>query len=282
MAIGVLLDVLKHLIFDYEIPKGFMIYPSSSNSSAIQIHRPIVIVPTYNEADNIGPLVDRIFASTPEIHILFVDDNSQDGTQAGIQKLMEQHPTKVHKLQRAGKLGLGKAYVAGFKWALAKGYDALIEMDADHSHDPKELAVFLDKLQTYDAVIGSRYCVGGATENWSFIRKCISLFGSFYSRAILAIDVHDLTGGFNAWRSETLIAINLDMVRSEGYSFQIELKYRAQLAGKSVIEVPILFSERRAGQSKMSLAIVLEAMLRVWSLRTIKTEVHLARPRPLV
>ena len=242
-------------------------------STAIQIHKPIVIVPTYNEADNVGPLVNRIFASTPDIHVLFVDDNSQDGTQARIRELIAQHPSKVHILQRSGKLGLGTAYVAGFKWALAHGYDALIEMDADHSHDPKELIVFLDKLKTYDAVIGSRYCIGGATENWSFIRKCISLFGSFYSRAILAIDVHDLTGGFNGWRSETLTAINLDLVRSEGYSFQIELKYRAQLAGKSIIEVPILFSERRAGQSKMSFAIVLEAMIRVWSLRTIKAEV---------
>jgi dolichol-phosphate mannosyltransferase len=258
-----------------------MIAPTAPSSSTkqIQIHKPIVIVPTYNEADNVGTLVERIFATTPQIHVLFVDDNSQDETQSRIHELMARHPGKIHILKRAGKLGLGTAYVAGFNWSLAQGYDALIEMDADHSHDPKELVVFLDKLRTYDVVIGSRYCAGGGTENWSFIRKCISLFGSFYSRAILALDVHDLTGGFNAWRGETLRAINLDLVRSEGYSFQIELKYRAQLAGKSIVESPILFSERRAGQSKMSLAIVLEAMTRVWSLRTIKSELAKARPQ---
>ncbi len=265
--------MLQHVFSDRYISKGFMTSLPLQNSSAIQIHKPIVIVPTYNEVDNVGPLVGRIFAATPDIEILFVDDNSQDGTKAKIHDLMAQHPGKVHILQRAGKLGLGTAYVAGFRWAMAQGCDALIEMDADHSHDPKELIVFLDKLKSHDAVIGSRYCVGGATENWSFIRKCISLFGSLYSRTILGLEIRDLTGGFNAWRRETLTSINIDLVRSEGYSFQIELKYRAQLAGKSIIEVPILFSERRAGQSKMSLAIVIEAMLRVWSLRTIKSEV---------
>ena len=265
--------MLQHVFSDRYISKGFMTSLPLQNSSAIQIHKPIVIVPTYNEVDNVGPLVGRIFAATPDIEILFVDDNSQDGTKAKIHDLMAQHPGKVHILQRAGKLGLGTAYVAGFRWAMAQGCDALIEMDADHSHDPKELIVFLDKLKAHDAVIGSRYCVGGATENWSFIRKCISLFGSLYSRTILGLEILDLTGGFNAWRRETLTSINIDLVRSEGYSFQIELKYRAQLAGKSIIEVPILFSERRAGKSKMSLAIVIEAMLRVWSLRTIKSEV---------
>jgi dolichol-phosphate mannosyltransferase len=236
------------------------------------IQKPVVIVPTYNEADNVGPLVDRIFAAVPEINVLFVDDNSKDGTRERISTLMEANPGKIHILKRAGKLGLGTAYIDGFKWALSNGFDALIEMDADHSHDPKELAVFIEKLGTYDAVIGSRYCEGGGTENWSFIRKCISVFGSFYSRSILGLTIRDLTGGFNAWRRETILAINPDLVRSEGYSFQIELKYRAHLAGKSIIESPILFSERRAGQSKMSLNIVLEAMVRVWSLRAIKSE----------
>ncbi len=253
---------------------GLMVH--SISTSATQIHKPVVIVPTYNEADNVVPLVDRIFAATPEIHVLFVDDNSQDGTRDRIDILMKQHPGKIHLLKRSGKLGLGTAYIAGFKWALTAGYDALIEMDADHSHDPKELAVFIDKLKTSDAVVGSRYCAGGGTENWSLIRKCISVFGSFYSRTILGLTIMDLTGGFNAWRRDTVIAINPDLVRSEGYSFQIELKYRAHLAGKSVIESPILFSERRAGQSKMSLKIVLEAMVRVWSLRAIRRELKQA------
>jgi dolichol-phosphate mannosyltransferase len=248
--------------------------PPTTTTLATQIRKPVVIVPTYNEVDNVVPLVERIFAATPHIHILFVDDNSQDGTRDRIDTLMSQHPGKIQILKRAGKLGLGRAYIAGFRWALNEGYDALIEMDADHSHDPKELAVFIDKLQHADAVIGSRYCLGGGTENWSFLRKCISVFGSFYSRKILGLDIRDLTGGFNAWRRDTVIAINPDLVRSEGYSFQIELKYRAHLAGKYMVESPILFSERRAGQSKMSLKIVLEAMVRVWALRSIRREIR--------
>jgi dolichol-phosphate mannosyltransferase len=245
---------------------------SSPQNNQTVINRPLVIVPTYNEVDNVVSLCERIFAAVPHIHVLFVDDNSKDGTRDRIDELMQTYAGKVHILKRAGKLGLGTAYIAGFKWALANNYDALIEMDADHSHDPKELAVFIDKLAIHDAVVGSRYCFGGGTENWSFFRKCISVFGSFYSRAILGMTTRDLTGGFNAWRRDTIIAINPDLVRSEGYSFQIELKYRAHLAGKSVIESPILFSERRAGQSKMSFKIVLEAMVRVWALRAISAD----------
>lgn len=234
------------------------------------IQKPLVIVPTYNEVDNVRPLVERIVAAVPTLHVLFVDDNSKDGTQKVVEAMMAERPGQVHMLKRAGKLGLGTAYIAGFKWALNQGYDALIEMDADHSHDPKELAVFLEKLKTADAVIGSRYIPGGATENWSFMRKCISLFGSFYGRSILGMTIRDLTGGFNAWRKDTVLAINPDLVKSEGYSFQIELKYRAYKAGKVLVESPILFTERRAGQSKMSMKIVLEAMVRVWALRGIK------------
>jgi dolichol-phosphate mannosyltransferase len=231
------------------------------------VEKPIVIVPTYNERDNVAPLIEKIFQSVPTIHVLFVDDNSKDGTQDVINGLMEKHPSAIHLLKRAGKLGLGTAYIAGFKWALERGYDAIIEMDADHSHDPKILKTMLQELRSHDAVIGSRYVIGGGTVNWSFIRKCISIFGSFYSRTILGMSVRDLTGGFNAWRRDTIIAIGPDRVRSEGYSFQIELKYRAYRAGKTIIETPIIFEERRAGQSKMSLKIVIEAMFRVWSLK---------------
>jgi dolichol-phosphate mannosyltransferase len=231
------------------------------------INKPLVIVPTYNEADNVPSLVQRIFAAVPKIHVLFVDDNSQDDTQKVIQEHVHKHLGQIHLYKRPGKLGLGTAYIAGFKWAQAQGYDAVIEMDADHSHDPKELKVFLEKLTTVDAVVGSRYIEGGGTVNWSFIRKCISQFGSLYGRLILGISIRDLTGGFNAWRMETIKAINPDLVRSEGYSFQIELKYRAIRAGKTVVESPITFEERRAGQSKMSLKIVLEAMVRVWMLK---------------
>lgn len=239
-------------------------------STTISIAKPIVIVPTYNEVDNVRPLVDRIVAAVPTLHVLFVDDNSRDGTQAVIETMMSERPGQIHILKRAGKLGLGTAYIAGFKWALAQGYDALIEMDADHSHDPKELAVFIEKLKTADAVVGSRYIPGGRTVNWSFFRKCISMFGSLYGRTILGMSVRDLTGGFNAWRKDTVLAIDPDKVRSEGYSFQIELKYRAYRAGKNIVESPIVFEERRAGQSKMSMKIVVEAMFRVWGLRGIQ------------
>lgn len=239
-------------------------------TQTIDITKPIVIVPTYNEADNIESLIGRIFAAVPQMHILFVDDNSKDDTRLRIRAEMTKAPGQIHILERPRKLGLGTAYVAGFKWALERDYDALIEMDADHSHDPKELATFISKLKYHDAIVGSRYCKGGGTENWSFGRKCISLFGSFYSRNILGLNINDLTGGFNAWRRQTIIKIDPDKVKSEGYSFQIELKYRTHLAGLSIVESPILFSERRAGQSKMSLRIVLEAMIRVWALRTIK------------
>lgn len=237
-------------------------------TTPLHIQKPIVIVPTYNEADNVRSLVDRIMAAVPTIHVLFVDDNSKDGTQKIIEEMITARPGQIHILKRAGKLGLGTAYIAGFKWALDLGYDAIIEMDADHSHDPKELAVFIEKLRTHDAVIGSRYVPGGGTVNWSIIRKAISIFGSLYGRTILGMSIRDLTGGFNAWRKDTIIAINPDKVKSEGYSFQIELKYRAHSAGKTIIESPIIFEERRAGQSKMSLKIVVEAMFRVWGLRS--------------
>ncbi len=241
-----------------------------TQTSTVKINKPLVIIPTYNERDNVAPLIKKVFAATPQINVLFVDDNSQDGTRDIIDQEIASHPNKIFMLKRPGKLGLGTAYIDGFKWALERGYDALIEMDADHSHDPKELAVFIDKLSSWDVVVGSRYIPGGGTVNWSPIRKLISTFGSFYGRTILGISIRDLTGGFNAWRRETIIAINPDLVRSEGYSFQIELKYRALKAGKSILESPITFEERRAGQSKMSLKIVLEAMTRVWALRSIK------------
>jgi len=240
--------------------------PNAVNAS---IRKPIVIVPTYNEVDNIHSLVDRILAAVPTIHILFVDDNSKDGTRDVIAKMMAMYASQIHILKRSGKLGLGTAYIAGFKWALEQGYDAMIEMDADHSHNPQELTVFLKKLESHDAVVGSRYIEGGGTINWSILRKCISMFGSFYGRTILGIKIRDLTGGYNAWRRDTVLAIGPDQVKSEGYSFQIELKYRAFRAGKDIVESPIVFEERRAGQSKMSFKIVLEAMYRVWQIKNL-------------
>ena len=228
--------------------------------------KPLVIVPTYNEVGNVENLFRQVSQQMPAVHMLFVDDNSQDGTRDVIAQLQREAPERVHMLPRAGKLGLGTAYIAGFKWALQRDYDAVVEMDADLSHRPVDLPRLVAKLADVDAAVGSRYTTGGGTENWNFGRKLISRFGSLYARTILGIPVNDLTGGFNAWSREILETVPLDDVKSEGYSFQIELKFRAHLAGFKLAEVPIVFVERRVGQSKMSSRIVVEAMFRVWAL----------------
>ena len=235
------------------------------------ISNPVVIIPTFNEADNIEPLTSAIWKHCPGIQLCFVDDSSQDETQAKIRTAAASGNGKVHLISRSGKLGLGTAYIAGFKWALSQGYDAIIEMDADLSHNPADLPRMLKLLELHDAVIGSRYIAGGGTANWDIRRKIISRFGSLYGRLILGLAIRDLTGGFNGWRSRVLQVIDVEQVRSEGYSFQIELKYRAVVAGFKAIEMPIIFTERRAGQSKMSGGIVMEAMLRVWQLRMLRS-----------
>ncbi len=232
----------------------------------------IVVIPTYNEALNIEGIIRAVWASYANLHILVVDDNSQDGTADIVRRIQGEEPEKLHILSRSGKLGLGTAYIAGFQWALSRGYKALVEMDADFSHDPKELPALVRSLDLADVAIGSRYVVGGSTENWHFFRKLISRAGSFYARTILGMSVRDLTGGFNAWRAEVLEKIGLSTIKSEGYSFQIELKYRASRCGFKLIEHPIVFSERREGQSKMSGKIVFEALLRVWALRFAKSQ----------
>ena len=227
----------------------------------------LLAIPTYNEAENIEPMIQAVWAAVPNIHVVIIDDNSSDGTATIVKKLRETNTTKLHLIERPGKLGLGTAYVAAFKWGLARGYQGFIEMDADFSHNPNTLPTMIERLTKSDFVIGSRYIEGGGTENWSFFRKLISKSGSLYARTILGISIRDLTGGFNAWNRKVLEQIGIDSIKSEGYSFQIELKYRAVLAGFTWEELPILFSERRAGQSKMSGNIILEAMKRVWVLR---------------
>lgn len=226
----------------------------------------LVVVPTYQEVDNVGPLVEGVSHYVPEAELLFVDDNSRDGTREAIERLAAARPGRIHLLTRAGKLGLGTAYVAAFKWGLERDYDALVEMDADLSHRAEDLRKLVDGLAAHPVVIGSRYIPGGGTENWGLGRRIISQLGSFYARLILGLPIRDLTGGFNGWRREVIEAIDPASVRSEGYAFQVELKFRAQLAGYPVREVPILFVERRAGQSKMSSRIVFEAMYRIWQL----------------
>ena len=244
-------------------PQRFLGEPPLTHSTSL---RTLVIVPTYNEVDNVRPLIAGIIAHAPEVDVLFVDDNSQDGTRQEIASLIAERPGRVSMLSRAGKLGLGTAYVAGFHWGLERDYQALVEMDADLSHRAEDLAKILAALEHSPVVIGSRYITGGGTQNWSLLRRVISQGGSFYARCILGLKARDLTGGFNAWRSEVLRAIDPTQVRSEGYTFQVELKFRAHLAGFALREWPILFVERRAGQSKMSGGIVFEAIYRIWLL----------------
>jgi dolichol-phosphate mannosyltransferase len=227
----------------------------------------LIIVPTYNEAENVRSIVADLLAALPQADVLVVDDNSPDGTGAIVDEMAGEN-RRIHALHRAGKLGLGTAYVEGFRWGLARDYEYLFEMDADGSHDPKYLPqMFALAEDGADAVVGSRNVPGGGTVNWGYGRKLLSRGGSFYARTILGIDVRDVTAGFVCWRRHVLEALNLDGIDSNGYSFQIEMKYRALQQGFRIVETPIIFVDRRVGKSKMSRAIVAEALLKVWALR---------------
>ena len=234
--------------------------------------RALVVVPTYNEIDNLGPLLKAVLAATPDtVDILVADDGSPDGTGQLADAVAEQNP-RVHVLHRPKKMGLGTAYVNGFKWGMERGagdaaYDAFIEMDADFSHDPKYLSRMLELLASNDVVIGSRYVRGGGTVNWGVGRKLISRGGSLYSRVILGAGIRDFTGGFNGWSRRVLDAVDLSSLRSDGYSFQIELKFRAFIRGFKIVEFPIIFEDRKVGKSKMNKKIVIEALGRVWGFR---------------
>lgn len=228
----------------------------------------LIIIPTYNERDNIEQLLELISQTDPTAHILIVDDNSPDKTYELVEGLMqERYPGRLFLLKRAGKLGLGTAYIAGFKWALAREYDYIFEMDADFSHDPKYLPDFMAAIQKNDLVLGSRYVPGGGVKNWGLLRKFISRGGGFYARTILGLSIRDLTGGFKCFRRQVLEAIDLDSIKSNGYSFQIEMTYRASKKGFRIAETPIIFEDRTAGKSKMSRKIFLEAILMVWKIR---------------
>ena len=228
----------------------------------------LIIIPTYNERENIEKLLELIFLTDPAAHILIVDDNSPDRTFEVVEALMESACAgKLFLLKRAGKLGLGTAYIAGFKWALSREYEYVFEMDADFSHDPKYLPDFLAAIETHDLVLGSRYVPGGGVKNWGLLRKLISRGGSLYARTILGLSLRDLTGGFKCFRRDVLAAIDLDEVKSNGYSFQLEMTYRAARMGFRIAETPIVFEDRTAGKSKMSRKIFLEAVVMVWRLR---------------
>ncbi|NBM18368.1 polyprenol monophosphomannose synthase [Streptomyces sp. GC420] len=229
----------------------------------------LVIIPTYNEAENIKPIVTRVRAAVPEAHILVADDNSPDGT-GKIADELASADDQVRVLHRKGKEGLGAAYLAGFRWGIDNGFGVLIEMDADGSHQPEELPRLLTALKNADLVLGSRWVPGGRIVNWPRHREFISRGGSMYSRVLLDVPLRDVTGGYRAFRKETLEGLGMDQVASQGYCFQVDLARRAVEAGYHVVEVPITFVEREIGDSKMSRDILVEALWRVtaWGVGT--------------
>jgi dolichol-phosphate mannosyltransferase len=227
----------------------------------------LVIVPTYNERENIDPLLERLIGLPFDLDVLVVDDGSPDGTAAQVQQWQAKTP-RVHLLQRPGKMGLGSAYRDGFRYALANGAEYIFEMDADFSHDPNHLPEFLRSIQGADLVLGSRYRDGKVTVvNWPIARLLLSYFANVYARFVTGLDVWDATGGFKCFRTSVLQAIQLEDVRSNGYAFQIEMSFRAWKKGFHIVEIPIVFVDRTEGQSKMSRKIVYEAVWMVWRLR---------------
>lgn len=230
--------------------------------------RGVVLIPTYNERENVAPIVRATLDAAP-VDVWVLDDNSPDGTGAIADDLAEKSD-RVRAVHRPTKEGLGKAYIDGFRRALDAGYDRIIEMDADFSHPPAVLPTLLDLTDHHDVALGSRWVDGGGVENWPWHRRALSVGGSFYARTILNVPIRDLTGGFKCFRREVLEAMPLNDVRTTGYAFQIEMTYRALLAGFSVVETPIVFVERASGVSKMSRGIVAEAVLEVPKLRAMR------------
>ena len=231
----------------------------------------LIIIPTYNESQNIAKIVQAIFSIRDwhdDLHVLVVDDNSPDGTADIVNNLMAQsYPGVLFLLSRDAKQGLGTAYIEGFQWGLAKDYGLFVEMDADLSHNPKYLPYMIEKSVQYDFIVGSRYVPGGGVKGWGLWRKSLSMAGSLYARVILGLPIHDLTGGFNLWKRSVLDHLGLNGIRSEGYAFQIELKHKACSEGFSWLEYPIIFEDRQAGKSKMSKRIIVEAVLRVLQMK---------------
>jgi dolichol-phosphate mannosyltransferase len=228
--------------------------------------RALVVVPTYNERTNVPLLVPAILIQDPRLEVLVVDDNSPDGT-GQLADDLAKNDARVHVLHRPAKQGLGKAYIAGFTWALERGYDYVFEMDADFSHDPRFLPEFLRAIETADLVVGSRYKSGVNVINWPMSRLLLSIGANQYARVVTGLPIADSTGGFKCFRRQVLEAIELDRVRSNGYAFQIEMTFRAWKKGFRIAEIPIVFTDRVEGQSKMNRKIVREAIWMVWWLR---------------
>lgn len=232
----------------------------------------IVIIPTYNEIENIEKMIRKVFSYDKEFHLLIVDDNSPDGTAKCVEQLQKEFPTQLHLLNRPGKQGLGTAYIAGFDWCLTKDYGYIFEMDADFSHNPDDLIRLYDACAKEGAYlsIGSRYCNGGKVDNWPFSRVFMSYFASIYVRMILWIGIKDTTAGFKCYRAEALRKVNYSIIPFKGYAFQICMKYGVRKHGFKIIEVPITFIDRQLGTSKMSISIFKEAFLGVWKMRGMK------------
>ncbi len=239
-----------------------------------------VVVPTYNEAENLDKLVSALFRlPIPDLSLLVVDDNSPDGTGELAETLAREHPGQFNVLHRQGKLGLGTAYLEGFRAALESGAEAIAQMDADFSHPPELLVTLLDMLNCCDVVMGSRYVPGGAVDQrWPVWRRGLSAFGNYYARTILQLPVRDATGGFRLWHRRTLLNMPLQRVRSNGYGFQVEITYLAYRLGYSFREVPFYFADRRWGKSKMSLRIQVEAAIRVWQMLFEYRDLHPVTP----
>ena len=228
--------------------------------------RKIVVIPTYNERQNVPAIVPEVLAQDPEIAVLVVDDNSPDGTGPLVRE-MAAHEPRLHLLPRPGRQGIGPAYKDGFRWALARGAELIVQMDADFSHNPQMLPRFFAEAASCDLVLGSRYVQGITVVNWPIERLLLSYFGNAYVRRVLGMGVRDATGGFKCWRRTALEAIDLEDVRSNGYAFQIEMTFRAWKRGLRIREIPIIFADRTRGESKMTKRISLEALWIVWWLR---------------
>ena len=238
----------------------------------------IVVLPTYNEAQNLRLVVPEILRSSPYFDVLVVDDDSPDGTGELAEQLAVEHPGRVRVLHRPGKLGLGRAYIDGFRHALALRYPRIFEMDADLSHDPAALPSLREALDSADVVLGSRYVCGGATLHWPIWRRTLSQAGSLYAALVLGLPFHDLTGGFKGFSAKVLRALDLDAIQSNGYAFQIEMTYRAYQLGFRIVERPIVFADRRLGESKMHGGIVTEALRVVWDLRRAPAPTAVTQP----
>jgi dolichol-phosphate mannosyltransferase len=226
----------------------------------------LVITPTFNEAQNVERLITIVLEQADTVEMLIVDDNSPDGTAALVKRMMETNK-RIHIIERQGKMGLGTAYVAGFKYAIEQKYDFIFEMDADFSHNPKDIPAFLKKIEEADLVIGSRYCKGISVVYWPMKRLLLSYFANVYTRIITGLPLKDATGGYKCYRREALESVNLEKIKSNGYSFQIEMSFKIWRRGFRVAEIPIIFVDRDAGVSKMSRKIVYEAVYMVWVLK---------------